>query len=122
MKAQVTCNIQLPPYITAVLYNDGFVIKVTRQISKDAVEDLQETLKYFGKIKAEVFNYRGHAYISCNKLYSWGYNKELNDFLYPTHPYVLSEAKRIHRFIMERIINWKITKLEEQLDQLSNNN
>ena len=122
MKAPVTCNIQLPPYITENLYNDGFVIKVTRQISESAVEEIKETLKYFEEHNLEVFTYRGRSYIGWNKSYNWGYNEELDEFLYPTHPYVLAEAKKMHRFIMEHIINWKITKLEDRLVQLSNNN
>lgn len=110
MKKQVTCNIQLPPYVTASLYNDGFCIKVTRQICKDDVEDFKETLKYFGQPRAEVFTYCGRAYISCRKVYMY------IDGMHPTHPQVLADAKEMHKFLMERIINHKIYKLTLLLD------
>lgn len=104
MKKQVTCNIQLPPYVTASLYNEEFCIKVTRQIKLDDVDDFKEILKYY-QSWVEVFTYCGRAYISCKKLYMY------KDGMYPTHPRVLADAKEMHSFLMERIINHKIYKL-----------
>lgn len=104
MKKQVTCNIQLPPYVTASLYNDGFCIKVTRQIKRDDVDDFKETLQFY-QSWVEVFTYCGRAYISYKKSYMY------KDGMYPTHPRVLADAEDMHNFLMECIIKHKIDKL-----------
>ena len=108
MKAPITCGITLPPYQTMGMYDYGFVMKVTRQISEPLYEELKNKSLPEGY---EAFSYKGRLYVGWRQFYSWegGY--------YPLHPDVQAAALRAHKSIMYKILTFKCDTLLNMIEQ-----
>lgn len=121
MKPQIRCNLTLSNYATANVYDDCFVIKVTRQISEDAVDSIKESIKEYPKIKyfpkyvldlpPEVFLESGRWYLSVHKVYAWWQG------VWPSTkcPQINDDCTKMHDYVMSTILDWQANQLKERL-------
>ena len=115
MKPQITCKLTLRSYATAVLYDEGFVIKVTRQIPQASVEDIKKAITSYPtdifECAPEVFSLSGRWYLSVHKGYFWGSN------VWPSlgcHK-VQRDCEDMHCYVMSTILNWKANLIDTRL-------
>ena len=113
MKKQITTNFVLPPYITTTLYDDGFVIKVTRQISEKDFDRIHRIVNVepcgVPDSVGNVYNYHNRSYITLYKSYNWykGY--------YPTKDDVLLDAKNMHNYVMKTVLSVKLMDMQSKI-------